>query len=121
MAIADTPVAFALHVIEEQLKEAMAAPKCHKCGCLHQTVEALAKTEAAKGQLAPMLALAQAVFVPKKYECLGCAVCYPAIAANAFSEIASQRIRQQACDRIAHWRLGQSLVAARDTRRSRSR
>ena len=26
------------------------------------------------------------MFVPKQYDCLGCPVCYPAIAANAFVE-----------------------------------
>ena len=83
---AETPVASALLVINEQLKEAIAAPKCHKCGCLHQTVEALTETEAGKGELAPILTRARSVFVPKEYDCLGCAVCYPAIAANAFAE-----------------------------------
>jgi tetrahydromethanopterin S-methyltransferase subunit A len=33
-----------------------------------------------------VLARARTVFTPKKYDCLGCAVCYPAIAANAFAE-----------------------------------
>lgn len=86
MAAAETLVASALHVINEQLKEAIAAPKCHKCGCLQQTVEALAETHVGKWELSPMLAQARGVFVPKRYDCLGCAVCYPAIAANAFAE-----------------------------------
>lgn len=86
MITANTPDA-ALEIITGRLKEAIAAPKCHKCGCLQQTVEALATTEAGKfGELAPVLAHARRVFVPKKYDCLGCAVCYPARAANAFAE-----------------------------------
>ena len=74
-----------LDVVREQLDEAIAAEKCHGCGCLQQTVAALAATEAAP-MLEPTLEAARAVFVPKKYDCLGCAVCFPAIAANAFTE-----------------------------------
>jgi len=76
----------AFKIVSNQLAEAVAAPKCHKCGCLHKTVEALSGTEAGKNELAPILAEARSVFVPKQYECLGCPVCYPAIAANAFVE-----------------------------------
>lgn len=75
----------ALTVIREQLAEAIAARKCHTCGCLHATVEALAGT-AVGPALAQELETARRVFAPKKYDCLGCAVCYPAIAANAFAE-----------------------------------
>lgn len=82
---ADALVQSALLVVTEQLQEGIAAPKCHRCGCMQQTVEALAKTEAGK-QLADTLARARATFVPKKYDCLGCEVCFPAIAANAFVE-----------------------------------
>lgn len=75
-----------LDLVHDQLAEATAAAKCHGCGCLHKTVEALEGTEAGRGELAPRLARARAVFTPKEYDCLGCAVCYPAIAANAFAE-----------------------------------
>jgi tetrahydromethanopterin S-methyltransferase subunit A len=78
--------ASALRVVTEQIEEAIAAPKCHKCGCLQQTVEAFAGTEAGRGELAQILARARAVFLPEKYDCLGCPVCYPALAANAFAE-----------------------------------
>lgn len=37
-----------------------------------------------KSELQPILSKARSVFVRKEYDCLGCAVCYPAIAANAF-------------------------------------
>lgn len=73
-------------IVSNQLAEAVAAPKCHKCGCLHKTVEALSGTDAGKNELAPILAEARSIFVPKEYDCLGCQVCYPAIAANAFAE-----------------------------------
>ena len=73
-------------VVREQLAEAVAAPKCHTCGCLHSTVEALAGTDVGQRHLAESLKAARAVFGPKKYDCLGCAVCFPAIAANAFAD-----------------------------------
>ena len=86
MAVAELSAASALDVVKEQLKDAIAAPKCHKCGCLQQTVEALAGTTVGDGELAGILAEARSVFVPKRYDCLGCAICYPALAANAFAE-----------------------------------
>lgn len=76
----------ALDIVRDQLAEATAAKKCHSCGCLQQTVAALEVAEPARVELAGALADARRVFVPKKYDCLGCAVCYPAIAANAFAE-----------------------------------
>jgi tetrahydromethanopterin S-methyltransferase subunit A len=76
----------AFKIVSNQLAEAVAAPKCHKCGCLHKTVEDLSGTEAGKNELARILAEARSVFVPEEYDCLGCPVCYPATAANAFVE-----------------------------------
>jgi tetrahydromethanopterin S-methyltransferase subunit A len=83
---AERKVRRSLAVIHEQLAEAVAARKCHKCGCLHSTVEALSGTEPGQHELAESLAAARDVFAPKTYDCLGCAVCYPAIAANAFAD-----------------------------------
>ncbi len=76
----------ALKIIQDQIAEAIRAPKCHCCGCLHKTVEALANTEAGQNELAPVLGEAKSVFTPLEYDCLGCAVCHPAIAANAFAD-----------------------------------
>jgi tetrahydromethanopterin S-methyltransferase subunit A len=76
----------AFHIIQEQIGCATAAPKCHKCGCLQQTVEALSATAEGQKELAETLNRARQVFVPKEYDCLGCPVCYPAIATNAFAE-----------------------------------
>lgn len=75
-----------LRVIQEQIAEAIRAPKCHSCGCLHKTVEALASTEMGRRELAPALQQARSTFVAKEYDCLGCPVCYPAVAANAYAE-----------------------------------
>ncbi len=76
----------AFHIIQEQMDSAIDAPKCHKCGCLQQTVEALSATPQGQSELAETLNRARQVFLPKAYDCLGCPVCYPAIAANAFAE-----------------------------------
>lgn len=81
--MADSP----LEVIQEQLREAIRATKCHPCGCLQKTVEALASTEAGRGELSRILDEAKSVFAPREYDCLGCPVCYPAIAANVFAEM----------------------------------
>ena len=86
MEATETPAQSALSVITEQLQEAIRATKCQQCGCLQQTVKALGETEVGEKQLAGVLAQARGVFAPKRYDCLGCAVCYPAIAANAFVE-----------------------------------
>ena len=82
----DEKKARALAVVREQLAAATEARKCYGCGCLHKTVEALTSTEAGQAELAPALEQARAVFTPKEYDCLGCTVCYPALAANAFGE-----------------------------------
>lgn len=81
-----TARAAALRIIMEQMSQAVAASKCHTCGCLHKTVEALAGTELGRSELASILGEARSVFKPKQYDCLGCPVCYPAIAANAFAD-----------------------------------
>lgn len=75
----------ALAVVRDQLATATAAGKCHACGCFRQTVAALAGTTA-RDALADSLRAAGSVLQPSRYDCLGCAQCYPAIAANAFAE-----------------------------------
>ncbi|MGC1345201.1 MAG: hypothetical protein WA863_03670, partial [Methyloceanibacter sp.] len=76
----------ALAVVEDQIVQAVKHSKCHKCGCLQQTVQALAGTDAGQGPLAEVLRQARETFEPKRYDCLGCAICFPALAANAFVE-----------------------------------
>jgi tetrahydromethanopterin S-methyltransferase subunit A len=81
--MADSP----LQAIKDKLGEAIHAPKCYPCGYFQDTVEALAGTMAGRGELTDVLNEARAVFAAKEYDCLGCPVCYPAIAANAFAEM----------------------------------
>jgi tetrahydromethanopterin S-methyltransferase subunit A len=75
-----------LEVVREQLRAAIGARKCHPCGCLHGTLAALEATNVGRGELAGLIAEARAVAKPTEYDCLGCAVCYPALATNAVSE-----------------------------------
>lgn len=76
----------AVRIVHDELGRASAATKCHACGCLAHTVDMLAKAAADVPELAPILDDTRRVMVPRQYECLGCVVCYPAVAANAFAE-----------------------------------
>lgn len=76
----------ALAIVREQFEQAIAATKCHGCGCMLHTVEALERATPKAIDLIPVLDRARRVMLPKKYDCLGCDVCYPAVAANAFAE-----------------------------------
>lgn len=71
------------------MAEASAAAKCWPCGCLHSTLRTLeAATRDPSPELQPLrdeLASARAKLRPVEYECLGCATCYPALAANAYA------------------------------------
>lgn len=69
-----------------QLREAAAASKCWTCGCLHGTVDAIERAYPAgdrPAELDSALAGARQRLAPVRYDCLGCAICFPALAANA--------------------------------------
>jgi tetrahydromethanopterin S-methyltransferase subunit A len=76
----------AVEVAREQLRKAVAARKCHPCGCLHQTISTLVETEVGRDELAPVLNQARRVLTAREYDCLGCSVCYPALASNALGD-----------------------------------
>ncbi len=71
--------------VREQLREATLASKCHGCGCFQKAIEELEGTESGKTELQDSLVGARARLVSRKYDCLGCEVCFPAIAVNAFA------------------------------------
>lgn len=73
-------------VVREQIANGIAASKCHPCGCFQSTVDALAASDLS-ATLDGDLAAARATFKAKKYDCLGCAECFPAIAANAVADV----------------------------------
>ncbi len=72
--------------VSVQLQAATDAKKCHACGCFRRAVETLTAVAQVHGDLSPALDAARAALLPEKYDCLGCEVCFPAIAANAFEE-----------------------------------
>ena len=76
----------ALKVVRQELGSAIAATKCHRCGCYQDTVEALAGSSVLQAIFASQLAEARALFEPKRYDCLGCEVCWPALVTNAAAE-----------------------------------
>ncbi len=70
----------------KQLSEAAAARKCWHCGCLHGSLRAIEGAfPAGTGSetLAGIVELARSRLSDMKYDCLGCEVCWPALAINA--------------------------------------
>jgi tetrahydromethanopterin S-methyltransferase subunit A len=73
-----------------QLQAAADAKKCWACGCLRHALDAIdrAVSESSRpSDLAHAMASAKTRLVPQRYECLGCEVCYPAVALNALGAI----------------------------------
>ena len=69
-----------------QLREAAAARKCWPCGCLHSSLRAIemAFPEGERpAELEEAIQTARGRLTAIKYDCLGCEVCFPAIAINA--------------------------------------
>ena len=70
----------------KHLSEAAAARKCWHCGCLHGSLRAIQgayPAGAAPEALAGIVQLARSRLGDAKYDCLGCEVCWPALAINA--------------------------------------
>ena len=70
----------------KQLGEAAAARKCWQCGCLHGSLRAIDEAYPARVRpeaLANIIKLAGSRLGKVKYDCLGCEVCWPALAINA--------------------------------------
>lgn len=77
----------ALETVRSELRSAMEATKCHRCGCFQDTVRVLEGSSVLQDMIGPQLAEARALFEMKRYDCLGCEVCWPAVAANAAAEL----------------------------------
>ena len=70
----------------EQLREAVAAKKCWGCGCFHGAIKAIERSVAEESRgldLGEVLRAGREKLTPVRYDCLGCEVCFPAIAMNA--------------------------------------
>lgn len=74
--------------VQRQVEEAGAAKKCWPCGCLHSSLRSIEKAfpngEIPEGVARAMQAARERLEEPR-YDCLGCAVCFPALALNALS------------------------------------
>lgn len=73
------------------LRSATDAKKCHGCGCFRGAVEQLHKAlpalpQDAGSKLLPILEQGMSRLVPSEYDCLGCAICWPADALNIATE-----------------------------------
>ena len=88
-----------------QLDEAAAAKKCWQCGCLHGSLRAIedAIPEAERpAELSRSVAAARSRLTSLKYDCLGCEICYPAIAMNALN-VGTDACPQEPVDERQGW------------------
>ena len=71
-----------------RLQEATDAKKCWGCGCLHGSLDAIEASFPAgsrEPELDSVIGKARSKLIEKKYDCLGCEVCYPPLAMNALN------------------------------------
>ena len=73
--------------VENELRSAMDAKKCWRCGCYHDTVNTLQASSIINAKLISLLEEAHNLLEPKRYDCLGCDVCWPAVAQNLAAEL----------------------------------
>jgi len=90
----------ALQDAAARLEEAAAAKKCWACGCLHGALETIERTIPVSERPAVLeaaLRTALAQLTPIRYDCLGCDVCFPAIAVNAIHASRGELLAAEAC------------------------
>lgn len=88
-----------------QLEEAAAAKKCWPCGCLHGALRAIdgaIPVGERPVELTRSMTAARSRLSDVKYDCLGCEVCYPALALNAL-EVAGDACPQEAVEVRQGW------------------
>lgn len=76
-----------LSKIETELRAAMAARKCWRCACFQDSVTTMQNSQTLRELMPALFIEAQRLFEPQRYDCLGCEVCWPAIAQNLAGEI----------------------------------
>ena len=82
-----------------QLERASAAKKCWPCGCFHDALKAIERAIPEKKRpvrLTAIMLKGTSRLTERRYECLGCDVCYPALALNALDQ-AGARIDAGPC------------------------
>ncbi len=90
----------ALEDAAAELQQAAAAKKCWACGCLHgalETIERVLPAPERPPALVAAVAAARATLTAVRYDCLGCDVCFPALAVNAIHESHGEPLAAQAC------------------------
>ncbi|NOZ38533.1 MAG: DUF4346 domain-containing protein [Gammaproteobacteria bacterium] len=86
MAKIPEPVTRLQAELRQNMQQAMAAKKCWRCGCFQDTVKALQGSGRINTLLQALLDEASKLFEAKRYDCLGCEVCWPAVAQNIAAE-----------------------------------
>lgn len=79
-----------IHSVYVELAAGVELTKCQQCGCMQETLDALASCLATDDtneaqSLARDIAAWRQKMQSIRYTCLGCAYCYPAVAQNAFA------------------------------------
>jgi len=75
----------------EELQSAIAAAKCHKCGCFHNALSELTDVlpvipSETRELIQPVIETGLKHTIPEEYDCIGCRVCWPANALNFAAE-----------------------------------
>lgn len=83
----DTAGLAAIESVKTELSCAMTATKCHRCGCYQDAVLGFSKSSKLSAYLADLIAEAHTLFEEKRYDCLGCETCWPAVASNVAAEL----------------------------------
>jgi len=73
--------------IERELRLAMAATKCHRCGCFQDCIDTLHASVSINEAMKDLLSEARSLGQPKRYDCLGCETCWPAVVQNIAAEV----------------------------------
>ncbi len=86
-----------LTALAAELRQTLAAKKCWRCGCFLDTVTALRGSAAITTPLGVLLDEARRLFEERRYDCLGCVTCWPAVAMNLATEIDPAVVEQTHC------------------------
>ena len=98
--IAETEAGDGIIEAVTQVRTAAETKKCWACGCLRHALDTIdrAVPDAARPtSLTNAVIAARARLVPQRYECLGCEVCYPAVALNALGTVGGCAIDEAVC------------------------
>jgi tetrahydromethanopterin S-methyltransferase subunit A len=98
--VAETRAGDSVTEAATQLRAAADARKCWACGCLRHALDAIDRAVPEPSRpliLADSMASAKARLVPQRYECLGCEVCYPAVALDALGAAGGCAIDAAVC------------------------